>query len=140
AVEEDIKRLREISPSLYRHEYLENVDAVQNWIDSTYPENNLIVKHISIPCTPPPNQKKKNLNEVYGACFRASETKMHGYLKWFSYCYLSKGCASYFHESYGISFEVKYFLPGNRLIKEYKGGKGRVIPKSWSPEWSFSSC
>ena len=142
-IDKDILRYKESSPSLIRREYMASSGDVKNWINSSFPENNLVVKDISITCTPPPKPKQKKLLEIFESCFRDSETKLHGYLKWFSYNYLSKGESFYFQESitsFGIAFEVKYSLPGNRLIKQYKGGKGSVVPNSWSLEWDWSSC
>ena len=142
-IDKDILRNKQSSPSLFRREFVGSSGDVQNWIDSTFPDNNLVVKEISIPCSPPPKPKQKKLFEIFESCFRGSETKLHGYLKWFSYTYLSKGESFYFQESitsFGIAFEVKYSLPGNRLIKQYKGGKGSVVPNSWSLEWDWSSC
>lgn len=118
-IDKDIFRYKESSPSLLRREYTASSCDVKNWIDSTFPENNLVVKDITIPCAPPPKSRQKKLLEIYKSCFRDSETKLHGYLKWFSYNYLSKGESFYFQESitsFGIAFEAKYSLPGNRLI------------------------
>ena len=142
-IDKDILRYKESSPSLLRREYMASRCDVQNWIDSTFPENNLIVKDITIPCRPPPKPTQKKLLEIFKSCFRDNETKLHGYLKWFSYYYLSKGESFYFQESiasFGIAFEAKYSLPGNRLIKQYKGGKGSVVPNSWLLNWDWSSC
>lgn len=142
AIYKDILRYKESSPSLLRHEYMAISSDVQSWIDSTFPENNLIVKDISIPCATPPNSQQKILSEIFKSCFRDSETTLHGYLKWCSYSYLSKGESFYFQKSvtsFGIAFEVKYSLPGNRLIKRYGGGKGSIVPNSWSLEWDWGS-
>ncbi|MES9897663.1 MAG: hypothetical protein ABW148_01415 [Sedimenticola sp.] len=129
---------------LTRYESMENINDVKNLIDSTFPNNGLIVKPLSISATEPPNIKKeKKLFQIFEECFRGSESKLHGYFKWFSYCHLSKMDPSCFNEplwSSGIGFEVKYSLPGNRLLRLYTKGRGSIVRPEHDHQWDWTSC
>ncbi|MCG7869727.1 MAG: hypothetical protein JAY74_25580 [Candidatus Thiodiazotropha taylori] len=143
--EEDIKNYKSNCCYLRRYKNKENVEDVQNWIDSAYPGNNLVVKNLSIPSSSPPRKSEQHLHSIYQSCFRESDTKLHGYLKWFSYCYLTNRDSNYFDPNVGpvgykTGFEVYYSLPGNRVIKQYLGGTGSIVSKKHVIHWHWNSC
>lgn len=127
----DKAQIRTARSYLKRLERLDTVAEVQQWIDSEYPRQKLVVEAISIPCAS--KEVKQEYHELYRRCFRDSESETHGYLKWAAINWVTDNDLRRTQlpvTLVGADIEVTYVIPGNPVTKEwYAKGPHFVIPK-----------
>lgn len=132
-LKKDRANLGTILSYLKRLDKLDTVDKVQHWINVEYPKQQLIVDTISIPCVS--EVTSPEYADLYKRCFRDSECKTHGYLKWVAINWVTGNDLRYTQmpvTSIGADIEVTYVISGNPVTKKWsEKGPHFIIPKEY---------
>ncbi|VGO11834.1 hypothetical protein PDESU_00381 [Pontiella desulfatans] len=118
-----------------------DIETVKQWIETACPQFPVNIKEINIDPVPPPRANHKVYSEIFRDAFDKSESRQHGFLKWFALMrFLSvvipQQRKSMYQEFW--NYETEIVIPprtgdrrspkGSILPKEYKGvAYGRII-------------
>lgn len=107
-----------------------DIEIVKSWIETARPQFPVHISEIDIAPVPPPKTSQKIYSQVFSDAFENSDSKQHGFLKWFALMrflvdVIPQQRKSMYQEFW--RYEAKIVIPPR--YGEAKSAKGGILPK-----------